>query len=102
MMVEIVLHCNRPCYSVLLKQVHTPGFLNCFRADVCMCVHLGVCVSAPRLLIASGVMWCDIAQYDWVGTNSGMDYWNGTLDWTTGLTYFSFLDRFMCLFLEEA
>ena len=37
-----------------------------------------------------------------VGTNSGMDYWNGTLDWTTGLSYFPFLDRFMCLFLEEA
>ena len=37
-----------------------------------------------------------------VGTNSGMDYWNGTLDWTTGLSYFPFLDKFMCLFLEEA
>ena len=23
-----------------------------------------------------------------VGTNIGMDYWNGTLDWTTGLSYF--------------
>ena len=23
--------------------------------------------------------------YVWVGTNSGMDYWNGTLDWTTGM-----------------
>ena len=38
----------------------------------------------------------------WVGTNTGMDYWNGTLDWTTGLSCFPFLDRFMCLFLEEA
>ena len=28
-----------------------------------------------------------------VGTNSGMDYWNGTLDWTTGLCYFSFLNK---------
>ena len=44
MMVEIALHCNGLCYSVLLKQVHVPGFLNCFRADVCMCVRLGVCV----------------------------------------------------------
>ena len=35
-----------------------------------------------------------------VGTNSGMDYWNGTLDWTTGLSYFSFFDRFMCIFLH--
>ena len=25
----------------------------------------------------------------WVGTNSGMDYWNGTLDWTTGLDYWT-------------
>ena len=39
-----------------------------------------------------------------VGTNSGMDYWNGTLDWTTGLDYwtelFSFLGKFLCSFLE--
>ena len=27
-----------------------------------------------------------------VGT-SGMDYWNGTLEWTT---YFPFLDKFLC------
>ena len=33
-----------------------------------------------------------------VGTNSGMDYWNGTLDWTTGLNYFPFLDKFLCYF----
>ena len=25
--------------------------------------------------------------YVWVGTNSGMDYWNGTLDWTTGMVF---------------
>ena len=30
-----------------------------------------------------------------VGTNSGMDYWNGTLDWTTGLNYFPFWDKFL-------
>ena len=35
-----------------------------------------------------------------VGTNSGMDYWNGTLDWTTGLSYFPFLDKFLNSFLE--
>ena len=28
-----------------------------------------------------------------VGTNSGMDYWNGTLDWTTGLSYNPFLGQ---------
>ena len=60
MMVEIVLHCNGACYSVLLKQVHEPGFLNCFHVDVCICVRLGVCVSALRLLITSGMMCCDI------------------------------------------
>ena len=46
---------------------------------------------------------CAIRKYSYVagvGTNSGMDYWNGTLDWTTGLSYFSFLDRFMCIFLH--
>ena len=36
----------------------------------------------------------------WVGTNSGLDYWNGTLDWTTGLNYFAFLNKFLHLFLE--
>ena len=35
-----------------------------------------------------------------VGTNSGMDYWNGTLDWTTRLSYFPFRDKFLCLFLH--
>ena len=37
-----------------------------------------------------------------VGTNSGMDYWNRILDWTTGLSYFPFLVKFLHLFLEEA
>ena len=35
-----------------------------------------------------------------VGTNSGMDYWNGTVDWTIGLSYFHFLDKFLNLILE--
>ena len=35
-----------------------------------------------------------------VGTNSGMDYRNGTLDWTTGLSYFPFMDKFLNSFLE--
>ena len=35
-----------------------------------------------------------------VGTNSGMDYWNGPLDWTTGLSYFPFLGMFLHVFLE--
>ena len=33
-----------------------------------------------------------------VGINSGMDYWNGTLDWTTGLNYFPFWDKFLYIF----
>ena len=34
---------------------------------------------------------------------TGLDYWTGTLDWTTGLimSYFPFLDKFLCLFLES-
>ena len=24
---------------------------------------------------------------DWESVNSGLDYWNGVLDWTTGLTF---------------
>ena len=36
-----------------------PGFLNCFYADVCMCVYVCVC-PPPRLLITSGVMWHDM------------------------------------------
>ena len=49
--------------------------------SACMCV----CVSAPRLLITSGMMCCDIDPYDWlnkfygfyvaavVGIDSGCD-----------------------------
>ena len=32
----------------------------CVRACVCMCLCLCVCASAPRPLITSGVIWCDI------------------------------------------
>ena len=38
------------------------------------------------------------ATGDGVGTNSGMDYWNGTLDWSTGLSYSPFVDKFLCYF----
>ena len=27
-------------------------------------------------------------------------YWTGLLDWNTGLSYFPFLDKFLCLFIE--
>ena len=33
----------------------------------CVCV----CVSAPRLLITSDVMWCDIDPYDWLNKSYG-------------------------------
>ena len=51
------------CMCVFLNQAYAgyrpacPGFLKlflCGRLYVCFCVH--VCVSAPRLLITSGVM----------------------------------------------
>ena len=35
---------------------------------VCMCF---ACVSAPRLLITSGMMWCDIDPYDWLNKFNG-------------------------------
>jgi len=32
---------------------------------------------------------------DWEGTNTGLDYWNGLLDWTTGMAFFWFLFNFL-------
>ena len=29
-------------------------------------------------------------------------HWTGILDWTTGLSYFPFLDKCLCLFLERS
>ena len=51
-----------------------PGFLElllsenaCMHVCVCVCVSACVCVSPPpRLLITSGMMWCDIDPYDWL------------------------------------
>ena len=34
---------------------------------MCVCVFVCVCVCPPpRLLITSGMMWCDIDPYDWL------------------------------------
>ena len=33
---------------------------------------------------------CIIPRQMWEGTNTGLDYWTGTLEWTTGLTCFWF------------
>ena len=33
---------------------------------------------------------------------TGLDYWTGILDWTTGLSYFPVLDKFVCLFIERS
>ena len=66
---------------------HMPGFLKLLLSmNVCMHMCLCVCVCPPpRLLITSGVMWCDIDPYDWlnkfygfymaavIGINSGRD-----------------------------
>ena len=47
---------------------HMPGFLKlflcgclyaCVYMSVCVCVYVYMCV-CPRLLITSGMMWCDI------------------------------------------
>ena len=47
------------------------------------------------------ISYCDNAMIDnknviteRVGTNSGMDYWNGALDWTTELSYIPFWTTF--------
>ena len=29
-------------------------------------------------------------------------HWTGILDWTTGLSYFPFMDKCLCLFLERS
>ena len=51
----------------------TSGFLKLFLCGrlytcvcVCVCVCVFACVSAPRLLITGGVMWCDVDPYDWL------------------------------------
>ena len=40
--------------------------------------------------------------YQGVYPFTGLEYWTGILDWTTGLGYFPFLDKFLCLFLERS
>ena len=46
---------------LIVKPSVTAAFsINWFGADVCMCV------SAPSLLITSGVMWHDMDPYDWL------------------------------------
>ena len=52
---------------LFLNQVHmafgrTPGFLKLIwlpRQYVCVCVWMSVCLP-PKVLITSGVIWCDI------------------------------------------
>ena len=39
---------------------HMPGFLKLILCGSSVCVCVFVCVSAPKLLITSGVMWCDM------------------------------------------
>ena len=34
--------------------------------SVCVCVSVSVCVSTPRAIIASGMMWRDMTTYDWL------------------------------------
>ena len=44
-------------------QAGAPGFLEFLYAQMYVCTCAYVCVSAPRLLITSDVMWCDIDPY---------------------------------------
>ena len=49
------------CIATYHTHIHT----YILSANVCMRVCLCVC-PPPRLLITSGVMWCDIDPYDWL------------------------------------
>ena len=49
-------------HIVLKPGACAPGSWNCFGSHVGMCVCVSVCVSAPRALITSGVIWCDIGR----------------------------------------
>ena len=47
----------------------------CVCVCVCLCVCVFVCVSVcppPRLLITSGVIWCDIDPYNWLNKFYGL------------------------------
>ena len=67
---------------------HRPActwFLIIVSANVCMCMCLRVCVcvSTPRLLITSGMMWCDIDPYDWLNKFYGF-YMAAVVDIVSG------------------
>ena len=57
---------------MLMDTDFAPGFLLKFvSVQMSMCAHACVCVcvcvcSLMRLLITSGVMWCNIPPYDWL------------------------------------
>ena len=51
-----------------------------------MYIHNLVCIGIPttgtQLLMTCSIGWASRES-----VNSGLDYWNGLLDWTTGLTF---------------
>jgi len=53
-------------------------------------VDNGTCGGMEKCKVAIFLLRPGMAQR-WEGTNTGLDYWNGLLDWNTGLTYFWFL-----------
>ena len=56
----------------------------CLRVCVSVCVCVNVCVCPPpRLLITSGVMWCDIDPYDWLNKFYGF-YMAAVVDIVSG------------------
>ena len=51
--------------------------------------------TTPSNFVTSGI------YFRRVGTNSGMDCWNGTLDWTTEMGFFHFSNLYFSLTLYD-
>ena len=76
------------------------------------CMNLGVsirldCILLIKLksalnILATMQLYIQIYVISWVYPFTGLDYWTGILDWNTGLSYFPFLNKFLCLFLESS
>ena len=60
------------------------------RVHVCTLERITMSLFTADHLTTVLYLLTTILYFYGVGTNSGMDYWNGTLDWTTGLSCYSF------------
>ena len=56
-----------------------------------MCAQAVTVATVPQYLIAYSSMLIETRQYLF----SGLNYWTGLLDWTTGLRFFLFQVRFV-------